>query len=129
MESSFKMEKNFIDIKKKSTKRAGKVKDKFNDVFNCCNENNSVSYKNEIIMQRGLHNPQQYRHPLRDSGRALRPTFADAARRTVVSHPRARHQSPSDSGGTLQALQGYPLQCHDDRAHASSVCRTRCSEP
>ena len=44
---------------------------------------------------------------------------ADADRRTVGCHPRTSHPRPQDSGGTLQALQGHPLQRHDDRAHAS----------
>lgn len=121
MEYSFKMEKKFIDIKKKSTKRAGKVKDKFNDVFNCCNENNSVSYRNEIIMQTGLHNLRPHRPATGTLPRPLGRTATCSAWREQRTDTPARHCRTCHTDRALQGHQGRTLQRTDERTPHRAV--------
>ena len=62
---------------------------------------------------------------MQDYARTLQGHLQGGAGRTQRRHPRTRHQGPRHPDRSLQGLQGHPLQCPNDRAHDTPVCRAR----
>lgn len=66
-----------------------------------------------------------HRHTDRDNARALQGHISCSTGREQRRNTRKGYQGSPHTGGKIQGMQGSSLQCADERAHDTPVCRAR----